>query len=107
MISILLWLICAVRSWGLQRNLRANHDPGLHLVVLIVSVIYLAGYVGVACYVFLLERKMYSLGFGILMGLFALVPCVNLVIAFMLNQRVNRYFQDNGYSVGLFGARVP
>ena len=67
----------------------------------------LAGYIGIACYVFLLEKKMSSLGSGIAMGLFALLPCINLVIAFMLNQRVNRYFQENGYSVGLFGAKVP
>jgi hypothetical protein len=106
-ISILLWLACFAASGGLQSSIRANRDPGLNLAILIVSVVFLAANIGIACFVFLLEKKMNSLGSGIAMGLFAILPCVNLVIAFMLNQRVNRYFQEKGYSVGLFGAKVP
>ena len=36
---------------------------------------------------------MYNVGIGILLALLAIIPCVNLVIAFMVNQRVNRYLQ--------------
>jgi predicted RNA-binding Zn-ribbon protein involved in translation (DUF1610 family) len=107
MISILLWIACAGVSGSIRGTMRANPDPGLNLAILIVSVVGLAGYVGIACYIFILEKKMSGLGSGIAMGLFALLPCINLVLAFMLNQRVNKYFQENGYSVGLFGAKVP
>jgi predicted RNA-binding Zn-ribbon protein involved in translation (DUF1610 family) len=106
-ISILLWVVCAGISGALSRRMEANRDPSLNLAILIVSAIFLAAYVGIACYVFILEKKMNGLGSGIAMALFALLPCINLVLAFMLNQRVNRYFQENGYSVGLFGAKVP
>jgi predicted RNA-binding Zn-ribbon protein involved in translation (DUF1610 family) len=106
-VSILLWLVCAVGSSGLQRSIAANRDPAMSLVVLIVAAIGLAGYVGVASYIFVLARRMYNVGVGILLAFLAIIPCVNLLIAFMVNQRVNRYLQDNGYEVGLFGAKVP
>ena len=106
MISILLWIVCAAVSSGLRTSAAVNRDPGMNLVVLIVSVIGLAGYIGVACYIFLLEKKMNGVGSGIMMGLLAILPCINVVLAFMLNQRVNRYFQERGYEVGLFGAKV-
>ncbi len=106
MISILLWIVCAAVSSGLRTSAAVNRDPGMNLVVLIVSVIGLAGYIGIACYIFLLEKRMNGVGSGVMMGLLAILPCINVVLAFMLNQRVNRYFQERGYEVGLFGAKV-
>jgi len=106
-ISIMLWFLGAVGAQGVQRTVAADHDPAFGLVFLILCVTVLAGHAAIAIYIFLLARRLYNTGIGILLAFLAIVPCVNLLIAFMVNQRVNGYLQDNGYEVGLFGAKVP
>jgi predicted RNA-binding Zn-ribbon protein involved in translation (DUF1610 family) len=106
-ICVVLFVICAFGQSAIRRAMAMNPDPALGLVSLVIAAITLAAWIGLAIYIFLIARKLDNLGIGILLGLLAIIPCVNLVLAFMINQRVNRYLQDNGYKVGFLGAKVP
>jgi hypothetical protein len=68
----------------------------LYLIVLIVGVVV----------VFRLALKMYSTGVGILMGILALIPCLGLLILFIVNQKATMTLARNGVTVGFLGANL-
>ena len=41
---------------------------------------------------------------GIILGVFLLVPCLNLLILLAISQRATMYLKQHGFKVGLFGA---
>jgi predicted RNA-binding Zn-ribbon protein involved in translation (DUF1610 family) len=106
LVCVLLFLGCFVGSGVIQGMDPKASDPALGLVRVIIGAIYLAATIGLMIYIFMLARKMYNLGIGILLGLLAIVPCVNFLLAFMVNQRVTKYLQEHGYEVGFLGAKV-
>ncbi|HEX5444000.1 MAG TPA: hypothetical protein VFW87_09240 [Pirellulales bacterium] len=57
-------------------------------------------------FVFLLATKVYGVGLGILLGVLALVPCFGLIILLVVNGRATHVLRQNGYRVGLLGAKL-
>jgi hypothetical protein len=59
-------------------------------------------------FVFLLSKKVYSTGMGILMTILALVPIpiVYLVALFVVNSKATSVLRQNGHEVGLLGAKL-
>ncbi|HEX7379168.1 MAG TPA: hypothetical protein VF278_18750 [Pirellulales bacterium] len=56
--------------------------------------------------VFLLAIKVDGLGLGILLGLLTLVPVIALPMLLVINGRATRVLRENGYRVGLLGAKM-
>ncbi len=106
MIGVALWIVSGAGLQALLRGKADEGDPRVRLVLLIVGAVNVAAYLGVALYVFVLARRLYNAWIGIVLALLTIIPLVNLVIVFQINQRVNRYLEENGYEVGLVGANV-
>jgi hypothetical protein len=54
--------------------------------------------------VFILAMKVFNIGLGIVYGIGALLPCIGLLVLFVVNQRAIKILRDNGHEVGFFGA---
>lgn len=67
--------------------------------------ILLDGLVGTV-FVFLLSTKVYGVGLGVLFGLLTLIPCLGLIMLLIINGKATSVLRQNGYKVGLLGARV-
>lgn len=57
-------------------------------------------------FIFLLAMKVYSTGFGIALGIGALIPLIGLFILLMVNGKATRILKENGIHVGLLGANL-
>ncbi|MEW4570785.1 hypothetical protein AB1L88_23205 [Tautonia sp. JC769] len=57
-------------------------------------------------FIFLLAMKVYSTGFGIVLGIGALLPLIGLIILLMVNGKATRILKENGIHVGLLGANL-
>lgn len=64
--------------------------------------------VGIAAVVFviMLAIKVYGVGLGIVLGLFALFPCIGLIPLLVVNGKATSVLKSNGIHVGIFGARM-
>lgn len=72
--------------------------------------IILIGLVGTV-FVFLLATKVYGVGLGVLLGILlfgvsAFVPLIGLIILLVINGKATKVLQQNGYKVGLLGAKM-
>jgi predicted RNA-binding Zn-ribbon protein involved in translation (DUF1610 family) len=81
-------------------------DPALSIFILIDAAVLLAAGVGGIIYVFILSSRIYNTGLGILLALLSIVPCLGLLILVMVNQRATTLLRENGYEVGLLGAKI-
>jgi hypothetical protein len=54
--------------------------------------------------VFMLAMKVFNVPLGILYAVGALLPCLGLLVLFVVNQRATRILRDNGHEVGFLGA---
>jgi len=70
----------------------------------ILAVVALPALITAAVFVFLLSRRLYSVGVGVLFGLLTLIPLVGLVTLLVLSSKATGTLQMNGYKVGLLGA---
>lgn len=57
-------------------------------------------------FVFLLATKVYGVGLGILFGLLTLIPCFGLLMLLAINGKATNVLRQNGYRVGLLGAKI-
>jgi predicted RNA-binding Zn-ribbon protein involved in translation (DUF1610 family) len=80
-------------------------DPALAIFILIDCAVLLAAGVGGIIYVFILSSRIYNVGIGILLGILSLVPCLGLLVLLMVNQKATGLLRENGYEVGLLGAK--
>ncbi len=71
---------------------------------LFIGLPLLAAYIVGTIFVFLLATKVYSVGVGILMGIFSLIPLLGLIILLIINSRATRILRQYGATVGLLGA---
>jgi hypothetical protein len=55
-------------------------------------------------FVVLLAAKVYNPAVAVLLGLFSLFPCLNLLILLAVNGRATWLLRRNGHRVGLLGA---
>jgi uncharacterized membrane protein (GlpM family) len=86
--------------------IQKNPDPVLSMIILCDAAVLLAAVVGGLIYTFILASKLYNTGMGIILGLLTLVPCLGLIILLMVNQKATTLLQENGYEVGLLGAKA-
>ena len=105
-VCVLLLLACWVGLAVLAGAVGKNTDPAMILVRLIVVAVWFAALIGLAIYAIILGRQLYSTGMAILLGLLAFVPCLNLLVALFVSQRASRLLRDNGYEIGLLGAKT-
>ena len=55
----------------------------------------------------LLTANVYnSVILGIVLGIFLLVPCVNILILLAVSQRATMYLKEHGFKVGFLGANM-
>jgi predicted RNA-binding Zn-ribbon protein involved in translation (DUF1610 family) len=106
LICILLQILTYSLLLVLSGMMRRSPDPALSLVVLCDAAVLLAAGVGGIIYTFLLSTKIYNTGLGIVLALLTIVPCLGLLILLMVNQRATAILQENGYRVGLLGAKA-
>lgn len=60
---------------------------------------------GLVC-ICLLATKVYHPVLGILWGLLTVIPCIGLFILLVVNNKATTVLQQNGYQVGLLGAKL-
>lgn len=86
-----------VRMNGLQPPL---------IVILPVAVATLVAAIGGIVAVGLLASRLHGVGIGIVLAVLMFIPCVNLIVIFVVNQQANSALMAAGVRVGLFGARM-
>ena len=55
-------------------------------------------------FVFLLATKVYGTVIGIFLGLFAIFPCIGLLVLLAVNAKATKILTQNGIKVGFLGA---
>lgn len=70
--------------------------------VLLSLVAFICGIISVG----LLSARLHGVVIGVLLAILTFVPCVNLIVLFIVNQQANKLLASNGIHVGLFGARM-
>lgn len=95
LVCILLYLCAVVAHFFIPRELWAVIQAGILLLALAGTV-----------FVFLLATKVYGVGLGILLGLLAMIPCFGLVMLLVINGKATSVLRQNGYRVGLLGAKM-
>jgi len=70
----------------------------------IVGVCQLGSGLEGAIFVVGLATKVYHSVLGVVLGVFALFPCIGLLVLLAVNERATKALQGNGYRVGLLGA---
>jgi predicted RNA-binding Zn-ribbon protein involved in translation (DUF1610 family) len=105
LICIFLNIVSYVVLVVLGQMVQRNPDPLLSIVTLIDLAVLLAAGIGGLIYTFILSAKLYNTGLGILLALLGIVPCLGLLVLLMVNQRATALLQENGYEVGLLGAK--
>jgi len=93
-VCILLYIVALIVQFALPVQYRPFLAAGALLVVLAGGI-----------FAFLLTIRVYGLGLGILLGLLTIVPCVGLLVLLMVNGKATNVLRQNGYTVGLFGAK--
>jgi DNA-directed RNA polymerase subunit RPC12/RpoP len=71
------------------------------LLIVVVPVLLTA-----TVFVFLMAIKLYDVGLGVLLGILSMIPLVGLIILLIVNGKATSALQENGYRVGLLGARL-
>ncbi len=54
--------------------------------------------------VFVMAMKVYTIGQGLLVGILTMVPCLGLILLFLVNRKATKILRENGHDVGFFGA---
>ena len=57
-------------------------------------------------FVFLLSTKVYSVAWGVVLGLLTLIPCVGLLVLLRINGKATDILRTHGIRVGLLGANL-
>jgi predicted RNA-binding Zn-ribbon protein involved in translation (DUF1610 family) len=106
LICILLNIVTYLILIGPGQMIQRNPDPVLSIIILCDAAVLLAAVVGGLIYTFILASNLYNTAMGIILGLLTLVPCLGLLILLMVNQKATALLQENGYEVGLLGAKA-
>ena len=95
LVCILLYLCAALGQIFVPEQLRLFLGLGALLVILAGTV-----------FTFLLSMKVYGIGLGIVLGILTLIPCVGLIVLLIVNGKATNVLRQNGYTVGLLGAKL-
>jgi hypothetical protein len=95
LIAMLIQIICNIVAF--------NASLSVARVLLITSLL-----VGLASLFFILRlaTKLYNVFVGFFLGILCVVPCLGLLMLFVINGRATRLLQQNGIRVGLIGANL-
>ncbi len=107
LICAFLQIVCIIISTVVNSRMEPSRDPAMILVRLLISAVMLASLVGGCVYVCLLGSKFYNILVVIILAILALIPCLGLLGLLLVNQRATGMLEENGYEVGLLGAREP
>ena len=75
-------------------------------VQLFMGLLYIPVGLAGTVFIFLLAIKLYSTGLGVLFGLLTFIPCIGLIVLLVVNNKATTVLQQNGYKVGLLGAKL-
>jgi hypothetical protein len=75
--------------------------PQYAIPLLVVALLVLVASMISVC---LLAIRVFNIGLGIVYGIGAVIPCIGLLVLFVVNQRAIKILRDNGHEVGFFGA---
>jgi hypothetical protein len=75
-------------------------------VLVVFRLAALAVVVAGAVFVFRLAIRIYGTGWGVVLGILALIPLVGLIVLLIVNGKATRILRKNGIGVGLLGARL-
>jgi hypothetical protein len=104
-LCVLALVACWIAFGGIQAAVGPSIAPAMIAVRITVAVIWFAALVGLVGYGFLMARHLYSTGIAVLLAIVMLIPCLNLLIALFVSQRATAVLKENGYEVGLLGAK--
>jgi hypothetical protein len=96
-VCVLIQLIAIIGQYALPMEIR----PLLALGLLVAGI----GIVRTA-FVFLLTIQVYGTGVGVLLGILALVPFVNMVVLLIVNGKAASILGKNGIKFGLLGPNL-
>ncbi len=105
LICILLNIVSYITLVVLGRQGQGSPARALAIVILCAAAVLLAAAIGGLIYTFILATKIYNTGLGIILSILTLIPCLGLIVLLMVNQKATAMLQENGYEVGLFGAK--
>ena len=74
------------------------------LASLLPALAALCAYIAIAVFVALVGVRVYSTVAGVLLGIAAIIPCVNLIVGLIVNQAATKILNQNGVKTGTFGA---
>lgn len=95
LVCILFYLLAVVGHYAVSPEFRIFIRLGILLL----------GVTGTV-FVFLLATKVYGVGLGILFGLLTMIPCFGLIMLLVINGKATSLLRQNGYRVGLLGAKM-
>ena len=101
-ISILLLVLIAIAAIIVNNNawVGAGYTHWTSIVYYVINIYALINGI-------LLTANVYnSVILGIVLGIFLLVPCVNILILLAMSQRATMYLKEHGFKVGLLGANM-
>ena len=101
-ISILLLVLVAIAAITFNNNawVGADYTHWTSIAYYVVNIYALINGI-------LLTANVYnSVILGIVLGIFLLVPCVNILILLAVSQRATMYLKEHGFKVGLLGANM-
>jgi uncharacterized membrane protein len=95
LVCLAIYLLLVIGQFAVPADVR----PILGLVFVSLGV---AGLV----FVFLLSTKVYSTAVGVILAVLTLLPCIGILVLLVVNSKATRILTDNGYKVGLLGAKL-
>jgi len=95
LMNIVLSIIISTAGWQLPP-----------LVALPLALATLSAFIGGVVSVGLLGARLHGVVVGLVFAICSFVPCVNLIMLFVVNQQANGLLTSNGIHVGLLGARM-
>ncbi len=73
---------------------------------IIGQLLYLAGAMTAAVFIFMLSIALYNTGAGIVLGILTLIPLLGLIVLLIVNGKATTTLRAHGIKVGLMGADI-
>jgi hypothetical protein len=99
-------LVCFLAMGGQGIMTAALAPPQYSPAALLFTVLYFVGAFAGLVFVFLLATRVYGIILGLLLGILTFLPCVGLVVLLVVNGKATSVLRQNGFRVGLLGARL-
>ncbi len=104
-VQVLLFLYVVVKAFTRAMQWEQNASATQSIVYFWVCAALVAAYIATIVFTFFLAIKVSGVEWGIILGLLSIVPGLGLLISLLVNQRATAILKENGYKVGLLGAK--